>query len=154
MERAAERLDGGALLPRQLVGQAVRPVGADLEALGGGPADREAEVVGAAVDRALADDAIAWAHVANVWADGDDLAGPLVTWDDWKLDGDDVAVGQEVEVRVADAHLARGDEHLVASDRRLVELGDLGTLWCGEHECLHDSPLLVVANTLQSIALA
>ncbi len=144
VEGAAERLDGGALLPGQLVGQAVRPVGADLEALGGRAADREAEVVGAAVDRALADDAVAGAHVAHLRADGDDLAGPLVTWDDRELDGDDVAVGEEVEVGVADAHLAGGDEHLVASDRRLVELGDLGALWSGKHECLHDSPLLVV----------
>ena len=27
------------------------------------------------------------------------------------------------------------------------------TLWSGKHECLHDSPLLAVANRLQSIAL-
>ena len=77
-----------------------------------------------------------------------------MTWDDRELDGDDVAVGEEVEVGVADAHLAGGDEHLVAPDRRLVELGDLGALWSGKHECLHDSPLLVVAKILQSIALA
>ena len=76
-----------------------------------------------------------------------------MTWDDRELHGDDVAVGEEVEVGVADAHLAGGDEHLVAPDRRLVELGDLGALWSGEHECLHDSPLLAVANRLQSIAV-
>ncbi len=133
-------------------GSAVGPVGADLEPLGGRPADREPEVVGAAVDRALADDAVARAHVAHLRADRDDFAGPLVTWDDRELHGDDVAVGEEVEVGVADAHLAGGDEHLVATDGRLVELGDLGALWCRKHECLHDSPLLVVAKTLQSIA--
>ena len=77
-----------------------------------------------------------------------------MTWDDRELHGDDVAVGEEVEVGVADAHLAGGDEHLVAPDGRLVELGDLGALWSGKHECLHDSPLLVVAKILQSIALA
>ena len=53
---------------------------------------------------------------------------------------------------MADAHLARGDEHLVASDLWLGELGDLGPLRSGEHECLHDSPLLAVENRLQSIA--
>ena len=126
---------------------------ADLEALGGGAADREAEVVGAAVDRALADDAVARADVAYLRADRDDLAGPLVTWDDRELHGDDVAVGEEVEVGVADAHLARGDEHLVATDFWLGELGDLGPLRSGENECLHDIPLLLaVANRLQSIA--
>ena len=38
---------------------------------------------------------------------------------------------------MADPHLAGGDEHLVATDRRLVELGDLGPLWKALPELRH-----------------
>jgi hypothetical protein len=62
----------------------VGPVGSDLEPLGGGAADREAEVVRTPVDGALADDAVPGANVTDVRADLHDLAGPLVTWNDGK----------------------------------------------------------------------
>jgi (R,R)-butanediol dehydrogenase/meso-butanediol dehydrogenase/diacetyl reductase len=61
-----------------------------------------------------------------------------MTWDDRELDGDDVVVGEELEVGVADAYLARSNEHFVGADGRLGHLGDLGDAGPREYECLHD----------------
>ena len=119
---AAERLDEGALGPGEVVGEAVEPGLLGDEELGGGTADAEAEVV--VPDDALADDAVAHAETLDVAAHPDHLAGPLVAGDDGELEGDDVATGEELEVGVADADAATGDEHLVGAELGRVDLVD------------------------------
>ena len=57
-------------------------------------------------------------RVVDAAPDLGDLARPLVARDDRVRDGDDVAALVELEVRVADADVARAHEHLVRGDRR------------------------------------
>ena len=77
-----ERLDERPLTERELVGNAVEPGRLCHEVLGVGAADREAEVVVAVVDDALADDAVALRERGHDTPDLRDLARPLVAGDD------------------------------------------------------------------------
>src|SRR5581483_12442735 len=55
-------------------------------------------------------------------------------------DRDDVAALVQLEVGVADADVARADEHLVRGDRRGLQVTNNRTTWFFEHERFHVTP--------------
>src|SRR5207253_147681 len=135
-----------ALGKRELLGNTVQPGRPGHEVLGVRAADREPEVIVAVVDDAFADDAIAGTQSRDAAAHLGYLARPLVARDDRIRDGNDVAALVELEVRVADADVARAHEHLVRRDRRHVELADSGASGLLEYERFHAGRLLIVRS--------
>ena len=136
-----ERLDERTFCERELLGQLVKPVTSRLQILGVGAADGEAEVVSSAVSTTHSPTTESPALQRTHGRSGlGDLAGPLVAGDDRVRDGDDVPALVELEVRVADADVARAHEHFVGADLRVPDIGHDRFVWGLEDQRLHRSP--------------
>src|SRR5690606_30541828 len=107
---AAERLYQCALLVGDSISQLVDPIPTHLEELGEGTVHRETDVVDAAVHVALADDPVARSKTPDLRTDRHHIAGPFVAGDHGERDGNDVLAGEQIEVRVTDAYVARSDQ--------------------------------------------
>ena len=72
-------------------------------------------------------DPVAGLEAGDVLADLDHLARPLVAGDERVVERDDVAPFEQLEVGVADADRAGGDEHLVVGDLGVGSSSTCGT---------------------------
>jgi hypothetical protein len=107
-----ERLDKCTVGVGEFIGDAMKPLSPDHEGLCRSAVDVETEVIPAArTDDAFTHDPISGGETLNAISDFNDLPAPFMPGRNGVLKGDDVLAGEELEVRVADAHGTRRDDH-------------------------------------------
>ena len=123
---ASEGFDQRPLGVIHPVGQFVQPFRAGGKKLTVGTVHRKAKMVDTLwrADHTFAHHTVTTRQTLDVAPNLDHLAHPFMTGRHRIRDWDDVIARQKFIIRMANAHAARADHHLVVSDRRYRHVGD------------------------------